>query len=149
MRYYTIIIDTKQLAKEFTLLFNIILVIIVMRHNFYYNEGYTIADHRRILNEDVYAMQVNEKDIARLAFVSRLNLAEEDQAACAKSLNAILGCLSVLKELDTGAVEPAAHVLPLKNVFREDAPRPGLDRELALVNAPEIEDGAFVVPRIV
>lgn len=94
-------------------------------------------------------MTVSEKDVEQLAFFSSLDLTAEDKAAYTKSLNTILDYLAMLKELDTGAVEPAAHVLPIKNVFREDSLRQGLERELALANAPEVEEGAFVVPRIV
>ena len=42
-----------------------------------------------------------------------------------------------------------AHVLPIKNVFREDVVKPSLDRELALSNAPLKEDGYFKVPKII
>jgi aspartyl-tRNA(Asn)/glutamyl-tRNA(Gln) amidotransferase subunit C len=56
--------------------------------------------------------------------------------------------MDVLGELDTENVKPTAHVLPLKNVFREDVVKPSLDRDLALSNAPEREDGYFKVPKI-
>ena len=94
-------------------------------------------------------MQVSEKDVEKLAFLSRLDLTAEDKAVYTKSLNTILDYLAMLKKLDTAAVEPAAHVLPIKNVFREDRLRQSLDRELVLANAAEVGEGAFVVPRIV
>lgn len=101
------------------------------------------------IKKDVYAMQVSEKDIEQLAFLNRLDLTAEDKAAYTKSLNTILDYLAMLKKVDTGAVEPAAHVLPVKNVFREDKLQQSLDIEQVLANAPEVEEGAFVVPRIV
>jgi aspartyl-tRNA(Asn)/glutamyl-tRNA(Gln) amidotransferase subunit C len=36
----------------------------------------------------------------------------------------------------------------LVNVFRPDDPRPGLDRDEVLAEAPAAEDGQFRVPRI-
>ena len=46
-------------------------------------------------------------------------------------------------------VEPMTHPFPLRNVMREDEPRPSLPREVLLSQAPEVEDDRFAVPRIV
>ncbi|MDD4238635.1 MAG: Asp-tRNA(Asn)/Glu-tRNA(Gln) amidotransferase subunit GatC [Desulfotomaculaceae bacterium] len=94
-------------------------------------------------------MIISERDVEQLAFLSRLDLTAEDKIAYTKSLNAILDYLDMLNRLDTDTVEPAAHVLPLKNILREDKLQPSLDKEQALANAPEEEEGAFKVPRIV
>jgi aspartyl-tRNA(Asn)/glutamyl-tRNA(Gln) amidotransferase subunit C len=45
-------------------------------------------------------------------------------------------------------VAPTAHPLPLDNVLRYDEPRPPLDRDEVLSQAPEVENGRFKVPRI-
>ena len=50
--------------------------------------------------------------------------------------------------LDIADVPPTAHPLPLVNVLREDTPRPSLDREEVLAQAPLAEDRRFKVPRI-
>ena len=63
-------------------------------------------------------------------------------------LNAILDYVDVLNRADTEGVEPTAHVIPIRNVWREDAARESLDRDSALANAPEAEEGFFKVPRI-
>ncbi len=94
-------------------------------------------------------MKISEKEVEQLAFLSRLDLQGEELADWTKSLNAVLDYLELLNNLDISAVEPAAHVLPLKNIFREDRPQQSLDKELVLANAPEEEEGSFVVPRIV
>jgi len=36
--------------------------------------------------------------------------------------------------------------VPLENVLRDDVPRPSLDREVALSQAPDPHNGAFRVP---
>lgn len=94
-------------------------------------------------------MKISEKDIEQLAYLSRLDLAAEKKAAYTESLNVILDYLDMLNKLNTSDVEPAAHVLPIKNVFREDKLQQSLDMEQALANAPEEGEGAFIVPRIV
>ncbi|TYO96871.1 Asp-tRNA(Asn)/Glu-tRNA(Gln) amidotransferase subunit GatC [Desulfallas thermosapovorans] len=94
-------------------------------------------------------MKITEQEVEHVALMSRLDLTADEKATYTQSLNAILDYLDMLNKLDTTGVEPAAHVLPLKNVYREDKLQPGLDKEQALANAPEEEAGAFKVPRIV
>lgn len=94
-------------------------------------------------------MKITEKDVEQLAAMSRLELTAEDKAAYVQSLNAGLDYLDGLKKLDTSQIEPAGQILPIKNVFREDKVQASLDKEIVLANAPEVEEGAFKVPRIV
>lgn len=94
-------------------------------------------------------MQITGKDVEQLAVMSRLELTAEDTTAYIEHLNAALDYMDRLKKLDTGAIEPAQQVLPVKNVFREDTVEPSLKKELVLANAPEVEEGSFKVPRIV
>ncbi|MBV8950036.1 MAG: Asp-tRNA(Asn)/Glu-tRNA(Gln) amidotransferase subunit GatC, partial [Actinobacteria bacterium] len=63
-------------------------------------------------------------------------------------LEVILEHAADVSSLDTAGVPPTAHPLPLVNVLRMDAPRPGLPRDEVLAMAPAAEDGRFRVPRI-
>jgi len=94
-------------------------------------------------------MRITEEYVEQLATASRLELTAEEKAFYAQTLNAALDYMDLLKKLDTGKVEPAVEVLPVKNVFREDIVQASMDKETVLANAPEVEDGAFKVPRIV
>jgi aspartyl-tRNA(Asn)/glutamyl-tRNA(Gln) amidotransferase subunit C len=47
-----------------------------------------------------------------------------------------------------GDVPPTSHPYPLENVLRADEPRPCLDREVVLAEAPLVEDGRFRVPPV-
>ncbi|EGO65562.1 Asp-tRNA(Asn)/Glu-tRNA(Gln) amidotransferase subunit GatC [Acetonema longum] len=91
---------------------------------------------------------ITPKDVEHVALLSRLELDQQETGKFTGQLNAILEYVEVLKKVDTDGVEPTAHVLPLKNVLRQDAVRPSLPRDLALSNAPEQEDGYFKVPKI-
>lgn len=93
-------------------------------------------------------MKITRKDVENVALLSRLEIAEADVETFTGQLNAILEYVAVLDKADTEQVDPTAHVLPLKNVMRPDEMRPSLQRELALSNAPEQEDGYFKVPKI-
>lgn len=94
-------------------------------------------------------MKISVKEVEHVALLSRLHLTEKDKEMYTQSLNAILEYMEILNRVDTSKVEPTAHVLPLRNVFREDELHECLDKELALANAPEQEDGCFKVPRII
>jgi aspartyl-tRNA(Asn)/glutamyl-tRNA(Gln) amidotransferase subunit C len=46
-------------------------------------------------------------------------------------------------------LKPTSHAISLTNAFRDDEKREPIERGLALANAPEKEDGQFVVPKVV
>jgi aspartyl-tRNA(Asn)/glutamyl-tRNA(Gln) amidotransferase subunit C len=64
-------------------------------------------------------------------------------------LDAILGYIDTLNQLDTSMVEPTTTVIPMVSVMREDEMRPSLKQGEALANAPDREDVFFRVPRII
>ena len=94
-------------------------------------------------------MGVTRKEVQKVADLARLRLDEQEMEEMTSQLNDILDYFEKLKELDTEDVEPLSHVLPLKNVFREDVVEPSLTQEEALRNAPEKGRGHFKVPRVI
>jgi len=94
-------------------------------------------------------MTISKQDVEHVAFLARLAFTDEEIEAYTQQLNSILGYMEKMNTLDTAGVEPTAHVLPLKNVFREDEHKPGLPQDYAVANAPDKEAGQFRVPRIV
>ncbi|MFZ3062456.1 MAG: Asp-tRNA(Asn)/Glu-tRNA(Gln) amidotransferase subunit GatC [Actinomycetota bacterium] len=92
---------------------------------------------------------ISKKEVEHVALLARLYLTEEEKERFTRQLQQILEHAGKIKELDTSKVPPTSHVLPLRNVFREDKSRPCLTQEEALKNAPKKEDNMFVVPKIV
>ncbi len=88
------------------------------------------------------------EQVRHIAKLARLALTDEEAARYAADLSAILEYAEQLQEVDTDHIPPTASVLPLRNILREDIPRPGLDREDALANAPLRQDGYFQVPAV-
>ncbi len=84
-----------------------------------------------------------------VAKLARLRLTEEEKEKFGKQLSEILEYVEKLNELDTEKVKPAPHVVPLKNVMREDEVKPSLSVEEALANAPAREGKYFKVPKII
>ena len=54
-----------------------------------------------------------------------------------------------MNELETGEIKPTAQTLGLFNVFREDESAPSYEREVMLANAPEKDDGCYLVPKLI
>lgn len=81
-----------------------------------------------------------------MARLSRLRLSDEEIDRLTGELSSVLDHVDKLAEVDIEGVKPTSHVVPLENVLRADEPRASLDRDVALSQAPDPQDGAFRVP---
>ena len=87
--------------------------------------------------------------IEHLAQLARLSVSDNERTLFANQIDSILRYMDKLNELDTENVEPTSHVISLSNVVREDLPKDSLEREDALMNAPERTDKFYRVPKII
>ena len=94
-------------------------------------------------------MAISEKEVRHVALLARLELDDKQVVRLGEDLNSILGHIDSIQQLDLDGVEPTAHPLDVCNVTREDVVHSGLSHEDALRNAPHVESGAFLIPRIV
>ncbi len=94
-------------------------------------------------------MKISLKEVSHIAHLARLELTEEELEKFSIQLSKILSYMDKLNELDTSNIEPTSHVIPIKNVFRDDVVFPSLSSEEALRNSPERTDNFFRVPRII
>lgn len=94
-------------------------------------------------------MRITLQEVEHVARLARLALSDEEKEQMRSQLDRILGYIEKLNQLDTTGVEPTSHVIPMTNVFREDAVIPSLSRDEALANAPDGLEGFFRVPRII
>ncbi len=94
-------------------------------------------------------MKITKDEVLYVADLARLDLDEASIDRFAGQIDTILDYVDKLNEVDTEGIRPTSHAISLTNAFREDEPAEHLDREKALANAPEKEDGSFVVPKII
>ena len=94
-------------------------------------------------------MKITKEEVLYVAHLARLDLDEESIEKFAGQIDEILGYIEKLNEVDTKNIKPTSHAIFLTNAFREDKEREPIECELALANAPEKEDGSFVVPKVV
>jgi aspartyl-tRNA(Asn)/glutamyl-tRNA(Gln) amidotransferase subunit C len=93
-------------------------------------------------------MTLTPEDVAKVALLARLRLSPAELETFTGQLNTIVDFVAQLQELDTTAVEPLAHGVEMRNVFRDDVRSPALPREAALANAPQRNKESFLVPAV-
>ncbi len=102
------------------------------------------------------SVKVSVEDVRRVAELANLELSGDEEARMQRDLNAILGHIAQLNELDTSSVEAMAQVseilslppLPPVETLRSDELRPSLDRSVVLAGAPETNGVFFKVPKV-
>jgi len=94
------------------------------------------------------ATKIDEAQVRKVAKLARLELTDAEVGQFTGQLSAILDYVEKMNELDTDAVEPLAHCLPISNVFREDRAKESLGTQKALANAPQTDGEFFKVPKI-
>jgi aspartyl-tRNA(Asn)/glutamyl-tRNA(Gln) amidotransferase subunit C len=93
--------------------------------------------------------RIRPEEVRELATLARLALDETEIARMTQDLDAILGYVDALKELDTASTKPMTHAVPFDCPLRPDVDQPSLPIDEALANAPRREQGFFQVPRII
>jgi aspartyl-tRNA(Asn)/glutamyl-tRNA(Gln) amidotransferase subunit C len=96
-------------------------------------------------------------DVRRVAELANLELTAEEEPRMQRDLNAILGHIDQLNELDTSGVLAMAQVSemlgdPVLNrgeALRVDEVRPSLDRAEVMSAAPETDGRFFKVPKVI
>lgn len=94
-------------------------------------------------------MSISKEDVQKVAVLARLKFDEAQIEKFSSQLNAILGYVEQLNELDTDKVKPTAHVLPIQNVMRDDKVSNQQPNEQIFKNAPKEEDRQFKVPQVI
>ena len=94
-------------------------------------------------------MKINENDIIKVARLARLELSPEEMDEFSRQLNGIIGYVEKINELDTSGIEPADHIVEIKNVFRKDVVENSISRSELEKISPDFREGHFVVPKII
>jgi len=100
--------------------------------------------------------KVSLDEVRRVAELAHLELTSEEETHMQVDLDAILGYIAQLNELDTSAVTPMAQVAEVLSLneeqnaaLRSDTVRPSLDREQVMASAPETDGVFFKVPKVI
>ncbi|KAB2638585.1 MAG: Asp-tRNA(Asn)/Glu-tRNA(Gln) amidotransferase subunit GatC [Verrucomicrobia bacterium] len=88
-------------------------------------------------------------DVRYVANLARLELSDAEIATFQPQLDAILGHVATLSQLDVDAIEPSAHAGLVFGRMRADVPLPSLPLAAVLQNAPDQSQGQIRVPKVV
>lgn len=89
-----------------------------------------------------------KREVERIADTAKIGLAEGEWQLFVSDLELIQRCIDHLSGLSLDDVERTIYSTPSHQVMRKDVVQPSLPKELALRNAPKVEDGCYWVPRI-
>jgi aspartyl-tRNA(Asn)/glutamyl-tRNA(Gln) amidotransferase subunit C len=98
-------------------------------------------------------MALTPQDVRRIAQLARLELGAAEQASMLVQLNGFFDIVERMGSVDTGGVEPL--YTPLSAVqevslrLRDDAVTEADQRALNQRSAPAVEDGLFLVPKVI
>jgi len=98
-------------------------------------------------------MALTSQDVGRIAHLARLELGPTAQAAMLPQLNGFFSIVEQMSAVDTSGVEPL--YTPLSAIervalrLRDDVVTETVDRELNQRSAPAVEDGLFLVPKVI
>jgi len=94
-------------------------------------------------------MSVDVDTVTRVARLARIAVTAEDAQRMTGELNAILGFVEQLGEVDVSGVEPMTSVIPISMRRREDAVTDGHKAADVVANAPATEENFFMVPKVI
>ena len=105
---------------------------------------------------------VTNEEVRRVAELANLELTAAEEPRMVRDLNAILGHVAQLAELDTTGVEPMAQVADVLvdgaggladaghgAALRQDVVRASLERKSVMQSAPETDGRFFKVPKVI
>jgi aspartyl-tRNA(Asn)/glutamyl-tRNA(Gln) amidotransferase subunit C len=94
-------------------------------------------------------MTVDIATVKRVAHLARIAITEEEAGSFQSEINAILGFVEQLNEVDVSGIEPLTSVVAQTMKMRADVVTDGFYPEKVVANAPSADDDFFVVPKVV
>jgi aspartyl-tRNA(Asn)/glutamyl-tRNA(Gln) amidotransferase subunit C len=94
-------------------------------------------------------MSVDLATVKRVARLARIAVSEDDAERMTGELNAILGFVEQLGEVDVAGVEPMTSVIPMEMKKRQDVVSDGAIPDRIVANAPATAENFFLVPKVV
>jgi aspartyl-tRNA(Asn)/glutamyl-tRNA(Gln) amidotransferase subunit C len=94
-------------------------------------------------------MSLTPDDVRRLARLARIAIQAEESGAVLDRLNRVLGLIDQMRRVDTTGIEPMAHAMDLVQRLRPDEVRDSNKRELYQSVAPAVQDGLYLVPKVI
>ena len=111
----------------------------------------TIAIHLKRL--EYLFMSLSIQDVQKIARLSQLTLNNDEQTQTLTQLNTIFGLIDQMSAVDTTGVAPLMHpismIASVQQRLRTDAVSEPNQRDKNMANAPQSDQGYFLVPKVI
>jgi len=94
-------------------------------------------------------VSLTASDVKKIAHLARLGIDDQDVESYANDLSGMLDLMTQMSELDTNNVIPMAHPLDQIQRLRPDVVTEHNQREHFQAIAPQVEDGLYLVPKVI
>jgi aspartyl-tRNA(Asn)/glutamyl-tRNA(Gln) amidotransferase subunit C len=94
-------------------------------------------------------MSVDAATVKRIGHLARIRVEETEVEKYQDEINAILGFVEQLAEVNVEGVEPMTSVIPMQLRRRDDVVSDGGYPDKVVANAPLTEDNFFMVPKVI
>ena len=94
-------------------------------------------------------MSLDAEQVARIAYLARLQIDSEAIPDYARNLSAILDFVEQMNAVDTSGIEPMAHPQDVSQCLRDDVVTESNQRDLFQQIAPATENGLYLVPKVI
>ncbi|MCP5149438.1 MAG: Asp-tRNA(Asn)/Glu-tRNA(Gln) amidotransferase subunit GatC [Chromatiales bacterium] len=94
-------------------------------------------------------MSLDIDDVARIAHLARISVSADEATRHVAELSSILDLVRQMNAVDTTGIAPMAHPLDATQRLRADEVTEVDEREAFQAIAPAVEDGLYLVPRVI
>lgn len=94
-------------------------------------------------------MTLSVNDVKQIAGLAQIQISENEAQSTLIQLNDIFKLIETMQAVDTANVEPMSHAQDVVQRLREDAVIETDQRELCQSIAPQVEDGLYLVPKVI
>jgi len=93
-------------------------------------------------------VSLDKLKVQHIATLARLKLTDAEYATSVEKLSDIVNFVDQLSQADTDGVVPMAHPLDTVQRLRPDVVTESNERDRYQENAPAVEDGLYLVPKV-
>ncbi|OIQ78635.1 aspartyl/glutamyl-tRNA(Asn/Gln) amidotransferase subunit C [mine drainage metagenome] len=94
-------------------------------------------------------MSLTIEDVQRIAHLARIEVDENEAKTMLTKLDGILGLIEQMQAVDTVGIQPMSHSQDITQRLRDDVVTEANQRELFQTNAPAVENGLYLVPKVI
>ena len=94
-------------------------------------------------------MSLSVEDVKRIAHLARLHVGEDEAQLTLQKLSGILDLIEEMQAVDTTGIEPMSHSQDVTQRLRADVVTETDQRTLFQSNAPAVENGLYLVPKVI